>query len=107
MRSFFALNSWYSASFSACVSASAGGAKSVAPPSTPAAAMPNSWSASLRDTSGVLAGASALADAANEPTNANLSGAIPKLALACRCSYTQGATLALAVQLCEPVESHD
>ena len=36
-------------------------ANSVAPPSTPAAAMPNSWSASLRDTKGVLAGASALA----------------------------------------------
>ena len=90
MRSFFALNSWYSASFSSCVSASAGGANRVAPPSTPAAAMPNSWSASFRLTSGVLAGASALADAANEPTNANLSGAIPK---ACRCSYCSRSNL--------------
>ena len=78
MRSFFALNSWYSASFSSCVSASAGGANSVAPPSTPAAAMPNSWSASFRLTSGVDAGASAAADAA---TSASLRGAMMDLQL--------------------------
>ena len=58
------------------------GGRRVAPPSTPAAAMPNSWSASLRDTRGVLAGASALA--VDATTASFRIGAIPE---ACRCSY--------------------